>query len=317
VIGLLFLFSLLFGNFPPSSGVPAQIYLRFEACLESKGAWMSAPTLPIPYCGLPPSPETLWSRWNLDPILISALVLLAGLYALGAWRAHEPGRAMPTWRRASFCIGWAITAAALISPLCPLSVSLFAARIGQHMVLVLIGAPLVAAGRPFATVSNLWRTSELGRDSNAAAPICAAALFAVLLWFWHAPAPYAETFRSTFVYWSMHITLYGTALWLWSSLIDAPAEKVFHTILAGLISSLQMGFLGAVITFAPRPLYTPHLLTTAPWNLTPLQDQQLGGALMWVPGGAVFLTIAMLVLWRDLMRSDLPENSMPAKMVSR
>lgn len=177
---------------------------------------MSAPTLPIPYCGLPPSPETLWSRWNLDPILISVFLLLVGIYALGAWRARANGRAMPAWRRASFYVGWATTAAALISPLCPLSVSLFAARIGQHMLLMLIGAPLVAAGRPFATVSNLWRTSELGRDNNAAAPICAAAMFAVLLWFWHAPAPYAETFRSTFVYWSMHITLYGAALWLWS-----------------------------------------------------------------------------------------------------
>lgn len=50
---------------------------------------MSAPTLPIPYCGLPPSPETLWSRWNLDPILISVFLLLVGIYALGAWRARH------------------------------------------------------------------------------------------------------------------------------------------------------------------------------------------------------------------------------------
>jgi putative membrane protein len=282
---------------------------------------MSVPALPIPYCGLPPSPDTLWSRWNLDPVLIGALVLLSGLYALGAWRARQQGCAPPVWRQALFYIGWAITAAALISPLCPLSVSLFAARVGQHMILVLVGAPLVATGRPFAVFSSLWhwRAAERPRRERdgLVAPICAAALFAVLLWFWHAPAPYAETFRSAFVYWSMHITLYGAALWLWTSLIDAPPAKAFHVVFAGMITSVQMGFLGALITFAPRALYTPHLLTTATWNLTPLQDQQLGGAIMWVPGCAIFLAVSMLILWQDILRAGLVGGVESARMVSR
>ena len=62
---------------------------------------------------------------------------------------------------------------------------------------------------------------------------------------------------------------------------------------AGLISTVQMGFLGAVITFAPRPMYAPHFLTTIPWGLTPLQDQQLGGVVMWVPGCLAFLAVAL------------------------
>jgi putative membrane protein len=277
---------------------------------------MRAPTLPIPYCGLPPSPDTLWSRWNLDPVLIATLVLLTFLYALSAWRAREELR-MPAWRHALFYVGWAITAVAVISPLCPLSVSLFAARVGQHMILTLTGAPLVAAGAPFTVFASIDRSRSHARS---AAPISAAALFAALLWFWHAPAPYAETFRSTFVYWSMHITLYGSALWLWTSLIDAPASKAFHVVFAGLISSVSMGFLGALITFAPRALYTPHLLTTAAWNLTPLQDQQLGGAIMWVPGCVIFLTVSMLVLWRDIVHAELTNDLHAAKateMVAR
>jgi putative membrane protein len=274
---------------------------------------MSAPALPIPYCGLPPSPGTLWSRWNLDPILITVLVAFTVLYAVAALR--QRGRVAVPWRQASFYLGWAITAVALISPLCPLSVSLFAGRVGQHVILILIGAPLVAAGRPVALVSGLLGR-RAGDPGRWAAPICAAALFAALLWFWHAPVPYAETFRSSFVYWSMHVTLYGAALWLWSSLIDAPPAKTLHVVFAGIISSVQMGFLGALITFAPRPLYTPHLLTTAAWNLTPLQDQQLGGAIMWVPGCAIFLVISMLVLWHDIMRAEF-YASRPARVVSR
>lgn len=279
------------------------------------------PALPVPYCGLPPSPDTLWSRWNFDPVLIAALVLVAGFYLLGASRAHRQNDTFPVWRQGLFYLGWTITAAALISPLCPLSVSLFAGRVGQHMILVLVGAPLVAAGRPFSVICSIWhwraaRWQRSARDLFVA-PIWAAALFAVLLWFWHAPAPYAETFRSTVVYWSMHITLYGSAFWLWTSLIESPPSKAFHVVFAGILTSVQMGFIGALITFAPRPLYTPHFLTTVAWNLTPLQDQQLGGAIMWVPGCAIFLAVSMLVLWRDIMRADLLVRMDAAKMVSR
>ncbi len=67
----------------------------------------------------------------------------------------------------------------------------------------------------------------------------------------------------------------------------------------------KWAFSGALITFAPRALYTPHLLTTAAWNLTPLQDQQLGGAIMWVPGCVLFFIISMLILWQDIIRSEI------------
>jgi putative membrane protein len=263
---------------------------------------MSPQVAPIAYCGLPPAPADLWGRWNFDPILIGALIICAAAYAAKSVQAHRQNRNIPAWRQTSFYIGWTITALALISPLCPLSVSLFAARVGQHIILALIGAPLVAIGRPFARIEHVS-----GRTAApwGVAPLSASALFAACIWFWHAPAPYAETFRSSFVYWSMHLSVYGAALWLWISLIDAPPAKAIHVVLAGLFSSIQMGFLGALITFAPRALYTPHLLTTAAWNLTPLQDQQLGGAIMWVPGCVLFFIISMLILWQDIVCSEI------------
>ncbi|MEJ0052442.1 MAG: cytochrome c oxidase assembly protein [Methylovirgula sp.] len=263
---------------------------------------MSTQVLQTPYCGLPPAPADLWARWNFDPILISVLVVCAAAYGWKATAARRQGQAIAAWRQASFYVGWAITALALISPLCPLSVSLFAARVGQHIILALIGAPLVVTGRPFTRVENV---SNPATKPRGIAPLSAAALFAASIWFWHAPAPYAETFRSSFVYWSMHVSVYGAALWLWASLIDAPPAKAMHVVLAGLFSSIQMGFLGALITFAPRALYTPHLLTTVVWNLTPLQDQQLGGAIMWVPGCVLFFITSMLILWQEIIRSEI------------
>jgi len=126
----------------------------------------------------------------------------------------------------------------------------------------------------------------------------------VLLWFWHAPAPYAATFASPVAYWAMHVSLFGAALWLWSGLLDRTPARLVLTLGASLVSTVQMGLLGALITLAPRPVYGPHALTTAAWGLTPLQNQQLGGGIMWVPGCVVFLATSILVLWLTLREAE-------------
>ncbi|HLG87363.1 MAG TPA: cytochrome c oxidase assembly protein [Alphaproteobacteria bacterium] len=252
-----------------------------------------------PYCGTPPTPGELWRHWNFDPTLIVALLAVLALYFIGARRLAIGSR-----KQAVFVIGWTIAVLALISPLCPLSVSLFSARVAQHMVLALVAAPLVAYGSPVAVCDALFirrpreHREEQHRRWNAS---LAAGVFAAALWFWHAPVPYDETFSSSLVYWLMHVSAFGAALWLWTDLLDPSPARALQILGAGAISTLQMSFLGALITFAPRALYAPHLTTSAAWGLTPLQDQQLGGAIMWMPGCVVFLVVSMLVLRRALI----------------
>ena len=252
-------------------------------------------TVTIPYCGLPVSPDALWSRWNIDPALIMILVLCALGYGLEA-RVTDT---INNHQKLSFYAGWAVLSAALISPLCPLSVSLFAARVAQHMILVLIAAPLIIVGRPGIAIARLlgYRRRKITQGGGFTAGLSTTALFAALLWFWHSPGPYAATFTSDIFYWSMHISMIGSALWLWHVLLDPRRSHAVPSLLAGLITSTQMSLLGAVITFAPHPLYSPHLLTTLGWGLTQLQDQQLGGAIMWIPSGVIFLAVATIVLW--------------------
>ena len=140
----------------------------------------------VPYCGLPPSPDALWSRWNLDPVLIAMLAALAGAYALGVWRLSGSSRAIGRGEREAFSVGWLVASAALVSPLCALSVSLFSARLGQHMILTLVAAPLVAAARPAAAVAGLLAKPGVpipghsGRSASTA-PLLAAGVFAALL----------------------------------------------------------------------------------------------------------------------------------------
>jgi putative membrane protein len=127
--------------------------------------------------------------------------------------------------------------------------------------------------------------------------------FFAALWFWHMPAPYDATFSATWIYWTMHGTLFGSALLLWRTLLHHPPARTTDVLAAGALTSIQMGLLGAVLTFAGHPLFYRHLLTSSLWGLTPLRDQQLGGVLMWVPGIALFVFAAVRSLsrlWRAL-----------------
>jgi putative membrane protein len=237
----------------------------------------------LAYCGAPPSPGELLHRFNLDPVLIAVLALLTlAHYAL------TRGRRSRTY---ALC-GWLVASAALVSQLCALSVSLFSARIAQHMVLLLIAAPLIALAWP----------KSLGQRSARGAWIAAAAFF-IALWFWHMPAPYDATFTSSFIYWSMHVTLFGSGIALWRELLHHRRSHTGEILLISILSSMQMGLLGALFTLAARPLFLAHLSTSAAWGYTPLQDQQLGGILMWVPGILLFLWVGLRSiqrLWTNL-----------------
>lgn len=213
----------------------------------------------IPYCGAAPLPGG--AAWNLDPVLIT--LLAAG--ALGTLAAAPRRATLPL-------LGWAVLAAALVSPLCNLSVALFAARSGQHLLVALVAAPLLATAM------------SRGRPIGTALPAFA---FGAALWFWHAPLAYAATFAPDGIaYWAMHATLLGSAVWLWVALLRSMALRPEAAALAGLVTAIQMGVLGALLTFAPRALYAEHVEgVTLAWGLSVLEDQQLGGLLMWVPGG--------------------------------
>jgi putative membrane protein len=232
----------------------------------------------------------LLTRFNWDPRLLTALAALALCHAL-ILRNHGRSRQA----RGLALGGWAVAATALVSPLCALSVALFSARVAQHMVLLLVAAPLIAGGLPRRRDSTeswtLWISTMV---------------FFAALWFWHMPVPYDATFTSTPLYWAMHLTLFGSSILLWRELIHHSSRQTAQVLAAGMLTLVQMGLLGAVFALGDRPMFLWHLTTTQAWGLTPLQDQQLGGAVMWVPGIALFLWAAIRSinrLWRSVERA--------------
>lgn len=251
-----------------------------------------------PYCGAPPLPSALWTRWNLDPLLLGALALLLIGYVTAR---KDQDRGPKGLDQLCFYVGITVAALALVSPLCPLSVALFSARVGQHLILTTIASPLIALGLPRL------------RQTMAKAPLLAAAAFAITLWIWHSPVPYTATFTSDLAYWGMHATTIAAALAFWAGVFGAASRRLAVATAATLATSLQMALLGAVITFAPDALYPPHALTTSVWGLSPLQDQQLGGVLMWAPAGLIFALAIVAPLARIMIRDSAPSSLAAAR----
>lgn len=226
------------------------------------------------YCGPPPQPVDLWFAWNFDPPLLAVLLLLA------VKLRHE------TYGLA----GVAVLAVAFVSPLCALSSALFSARVIHHVLLVAVAAPLLG---------SLWS----GRAKNNHLGI-SFTVSTALLWVWHYPAAYDLALSHVGWYWVSQISLLASAVWFWTNALSSrhlPTTKLFSIVAA----FAQMGLLGALLTFAPTALYAAHAVAPFSWGLSPLEDQQLAGLIMWVPAGVPYAIAAIFVArdswnrWKD------------------
>lgn len=219
------------------------------------------------YCGPAPAPEELWLRWNLDPVLLLGLMVLAVVL-----RRSRAG-----------LLAVAVMIVAFVSPLCALSAALFSARVVHHVLLVAVAAPLLALALP-------------GRRLQSAT--LAFILSTAVLWAWHWPAAYDLALTYVPAYWVMQFSLLATATVFWQAVLR-PRQATGHALLLILAAYMQMGLLGALLTFAPEALYAIHAVAPLAWGFSPLADQQFGGLLMWVPAGLPFVVWGAWVAHRE------------------
>lgn len=268
------------------------------------------------HAGRPPEPHDLWTAWSPEPAVLLGIGLSAWLYARGVgrlWGRAGVGRGVRRWQLGAFAAGLLVLFVALVSPLDALGSALFSAHMVQHEVLILAAAPLLVLGVPLVpflwALPPRWRR-RLGRWAKARPvraawrtlthPASAWTLHAAALWTWHAPALYQATLRSEAVHVAQHASFLGTALLFWWVLLHSGRKMgqgvgvlyVFTTAVYGSI-------LGALLTFSPRPWYPAYAGSVEAWGLTLLEDQQLGGLVMWVPAGVVYLgaALALFAAW--------------------
>ena len=267
------------------------------------------------HAGVAPGPEDVWSSWAWSPIVLGGLALGGCLYVRGlraVWRRAGRGRVVGAWRAGAYFAGLAALFVALVSPVDAVGGSLFSVHMTQHLLLMMVAAPLVVLGDPVTvivwalplrwrrSVGLWWRRARGLRALWAVltlAPV-AWALHVLTLWLWHAPSLYEMALLSEPVHVFEHTTFFLSALVFWW-LLFAPhgrrlniGAKVAYLFAA----TLQGTILGAIITFARHPWYWSYFGTTRAWGLTPLEDQQLAGLIMWIPAGLIYLAALIPLL---------------------
>jgi putative membrane protein len=257
------------------------------------------------------TPADVWSAWSFDPLLLLGLVGAGVLYARGSARLPHDRK-----QRVAFYGGLAALFLALVTPLDAVSEALFSAHMGQHLVLIFVAAPLLVMGAPGVHLAlalppaarRLWH--RLVRTSPARLMTLAGTnlvivwcVHAVAVWAWHLPGPYEAALRNDFVHAFEHVSFAGTAMLFWATIVRRTSARVGHagTILFVFATALQGGALGALLIFANRVLYPIHDMRAHDWGLTAIEDQQLAGALMWIPPGFVYF-IVMAVTFAKWLR---------------
>lgn len=263
---------------------------------------------------------TLLEGWSFTPGIVIGIAVPVALYASGltrVWRTAGTGRGISVSAALMFATGIATLIVALLSPLDALADQLQSAHMIQHLLLILVVPPLLLMGEPVrafvwalpqrtrAVVPRwiripFWRRLAL----LLTAPSAAFVLHATALLVWHAPGPYDAAVRNETIHAVEHLCFLGTALLFWWVVMAPPPFRRLSIALrvpyvVGM--SLVGASIGVVLTFATSPLYDAYVATAPFRGMSALEDQQLAGLIMWIPGGFAYL-IAATALFMNWMK---------------
>jgi putative membrane protein len=262
----------------------------------------------------------LAADWPLEPFVVLPLVVTAWVYLRGLrrmWREAGGGHGVRRWEAACFAGGWLALAVALASPLHPWGNVLFAAHMTQHELLMLVAAPLLVLGKPVVASLKALPPGKAGlllRWTKPAwvqaawrfvtNPLVAWFIHAVVLWAWHAPVLFRAALHNEAVHALQHLSFLLSALLFWWALLHRGHGAMAYgaAVLYLFTTAAHSGLLGALITLAGVVWYPDYLGTTQSWGLTPLEDQQLGGLIMWVPACSLYI-VAGLALFAGWLRA--------------
>lgn len=265
------------------------------------------------------------THWSADPSILLGAVLAAVLYARG-WRprsARGSGAGPRAWHAAAFYSGLLVIVLSLESPLVALSAYLFTFHMTEHLLLIMVGAPLLVLGDPGLTMLRgiplatrrtllgaVARRSALHRSGTLLlrgirSPAVVLGLFLGDLYFWHLGRMFDLTLSNGAVHVIEHIAFLVSAVLFWGQLIDQRAlpsrmsyvQRSVYT----LVTAAASNGLALYLVFMPRPVYMGYVhLSHRLYALSPLADQQIAGAIMWVPVLFIFGGAFSICLYQTL-----------------
>jgi putative membrane protein len=265
-----------------------------------------------------------WS-WPFEPVVLIGVEVAGLLYVIGGIR-HRSDH----WRSAAFWAGLLTILVALQSPIEMLARQLFWIHMVQHLLLMVVAAPLLALASPW---TRLWRALPLGWRRGVARPLFRDprlqpirwvyrklsnptviwVLAAGNLWLWHLPALYDLTLRNHLVHHLEHTLFLALGIAFWAQVFD---QYPFRSRLSSLgraayvfLTMVQSWGLAAVLSLATVPFYAYSQLPWRPGGISALTDQELGGGMMWVPGAITYSIAFVAFLFRWL--ADEESRSLP------
>jgi len=267
-----------------------------------------AHVVPGPVGPPPLGPEGFdWTSWPADPGVVAGLVLMGAVYTgatLWRKRLHPSARVEPL-KAASFGGGLLVLFGALTGPVHDLSdYYLFSAHMVQHMLLVFAMPPLLLYGTPGWMLRPLLRDERLLRLARALTrPPGAFATFNLIIVAWHLPPLYNLAMEQHPVHVLGHLLMMAGSVILWwpvlSPLDELPRAPYPIQMLYLFVVGLPMVMVAIFISMADGLLYPYYAAAPRVWaQLTPRADQHLGGLIMWIPGGMVFLATLSVVFFR-------------------
>ncbi len=263
------------------------------------------------------------TQWNWQPSIILGTVVIIALYlyAVGPLRVkYRLGEPVKTSQAVAFLLGVNSIFLVLFSPLDRLGDDyLFSAHMLQHLVLTIVGPPLMLVGMPDWLIKPVLRNRLILRVAKFLTnPFVAFTLYNVDFWLWHAPPLYDATLVNEFLHVQEHMIFIVLSLIYWWPVFSPLKEGLPRLSIGGQILYIFLGgmptvALGAGLTFAP-PLYTPYIYAPRVWGISPAMDQQLGGLIMWVPANIAYIIVASVLFLRWMLAQEAKQRAAEAEM---
>lgn len=279
--------------------------------------------------------------WDLRPEVIFVLALAGTVYTAGWWRLRERSRANSNsnrwragarWRPVAYLSGILLLAIALMSPIDVLGGQLLTMHMIQHVLLVMIIPPLLLLANPLPFL--LWgmpknvrlRASRILSSKSkfrfylrkTTGPGLVWLVFVVFYWGWHDPNAYNLALQNGFIHDLEHLTFFLVSMLFWWHVIGAgprihrPLSPIgrFAYVLMGIPPNMLAGL---AIVFASGPIYTYYESMPRIWGLSVMEDQKIGGVIMWVPGSMMYIMAGLILISRWLQQEEqkpaLPQSA--------
>lgn len=265
--------------------------------------------MPLLFAALHPVTQVGWTGWSIHWSTVIGIAALAAVYL---WRApHAPAPNTPTGlEKLSFFSGLLVMFCSLNGPLHDLSDSyLFSAHMVQHLLLTLLMPPLLLAGTPGWMLRPLIRPRAVRRVAQfVLRPTMCFVIFNLVFAAWHVPFFYNAAMANHNIHIGEHLMFMAAAVIMWwpfmSPLPELPRLAYPGQMLYCFLTTLPMSIVAVYIVMADHVLYPFYASAPRIWGLTPMGDQQLGGLIMWIPGGIVFYGIMTVIFFKWAARGE-------------